>query len=274
MTDGGYSWIVDFVNQAEAAGVRVDYVPVHYYRSYPNNDYPQGAADNLYNFLKGIYDAVKRPIWVTEFNNGANWTSDPDPTFDQNKNVIEAMINRMDATPWVERYSIYSRVEEVRQIYYNAGGLTPMGVMYRDHVSPLAYVQALHDNGTRSFSQLRFETNTLDTSGYGNNGITSGSPAYTNGHNGQALVFDGANTNVTLPPNIANGSAFTFAAWINWNGGANWQRIFDFGNSTTHYLFLTPSSGGGTLRFAIKNGGANRSWRPPRSRRINGGTSL
>jgi hypothetical protein len=258
VTDGGYSWIVDFVNQAEAAGRRIDYVPVHYYRSYPNNNYPQGAADNLYNYLKSIYDAVKRPIWVTEFNNGANWTSDPDPTFDQNKNVIEAMITKMDATPWVERYSIYSRVEEVRQVYYNAGGLTPMGVMYRDHVSPLAYLQGLQDNGTRSFSQLRFDGNALDSSGHGNNGVTSGSPAYTNGHRGQALVFDGANTKITLPPNIANKSAFTFAAWVYWKGGANWQRIFDFGNSTTHYLFLSPSSGGGTLRFTIKNGGGEQ----------------
>jgi autotransporter-associated beta strand protein len=258
VTDGGYSWIVDFVNQADAAGYRLDYVPVHYYRSYPNNDNPQGAANNLYNYLKSIYDATKRPIWVTEFNNGANWTTDADPTFDQNKNVIEAMVNMMDGTPWIERYSIYSAVEEVRQVYYNAGGLTPMGLMYGNHVAPLAYRQGLQDNGTRSFVQLRFETNALDTSGFGNNGVTTGSPAYTNGHNGQAMVFDGSNTKVTLPPNVANSTAFTFAAWINWSGGANWQRIFDFGNSTTHYLFLTPSSGSGTLRFAIKNGGSEQ----------------
>jgi hypothetical protein len=258
VTDGGYSWIVDFINQAEAAGHRVDYVPIHYYRSYGDNNNAQGAANNLYNFLKGVYDVTKCPIWLTEFNNGANWTGDADPTFEQNKNVVEAMINMMDGTPWIERYSVYSAVEEVRQIYYNAGGLTPMGVMYRDHVSPLAYVQGLPDNNTRSFSQLRFETNTLDTAGYGNNGVTTGTPAYTDGYRGQALVFDGANTKVTLPPNIATGSAFTFAAWVNWKGGANWQRIFDFGNSATHYLFLSPSSGGGTLRFAIKNGGSEQ----------------
>ncbi|MFO1514658.1 MAG: LamG-like jellyroll fold domain-containing protein [Verrucomicrobiota bacterium] len=258
VSDSGYSWIADFVNQAEAAGYRIDYVPIHYYRSYWNNADPANAANQLYDALKGVYDAVKRPLWLTEFNNGANWTSDADPTFDQNKNVIEAMINKMDGTPWIERYSVYSAVEEVRQVYYNAGGLTPMGVMYRDHVSPLAYLQGLQSNGTRSFAQLRFETNTLDTSGNGNNGITTGTPAYASGHSGQALVFDGANTKVTLPPNIATGNAFTFAAWIYWKGGANWQRIFDFGNSTTQYLFLTPSSGNGTLRFAILNGGAEQ----------------
>ena len=258
VTDGGYSWIVDFVNQAEAAGHRVDYLPIHYYRSYNDNNNPQGAANNLYNFLKSVYDATKRPIWVTEFNNGANWTTDADPTFEQNKNVIEAMINMMDGTPWIERYSVYSAVEEVRQVYYNAGGLTPMGVMYRDHVSPLAYLQGLQDNGAGAGAQLRFEADTLDDSGRGNNAVASGAPAYAAGHNGQALVFDGVNTKVTLPPNVANKTAFTFAAWVKWNGGSNWQRIFDFGNSTTHYMFLTPSSGGGTLRFAIKNGGGEQ----------------
>lgn len=258
VTDGGYAWIVDFVNQAEAAGHRIDFVPVHYYRSFANNGNPQGAANNLYAFLKGIYDATRRPIWLTEFNNGANWTGDADPTFAQNRDVVRAMIEMMDATPWIERYSIYSRVEEVRQTHFNAGGLTPMGVMYRDHVSPLAYVQAMPDAGTRGVARLPMDGDMGDESGFGNGGVPTGSPAYTNGVTGRALVFDGANTKVALPPNIAGGNAFTFAAWVNWKGGANWQRLFDFGNSTTHYLFLTPSSGAGTLRFAIKNGGAEQ----------------
>ena len=260
VTDGGYSWIVDFVNRADAAGYRLDYVPVHYYRSYPNNDNAAGAAGNLYNYLKSIHDAVKRPIWVTEFNNGANWTTDADPTFAQNKNIIEAMINMMDSTPWIERYSIYSAVEEVRQVYYIAGGYTPMGLMYRDHVAPLAYTQEMPDNGTRGIAQYLFGTNTWDTSGYYNNAMAVGAPVYTTGHNSQsqAIVLDGTNSYVQLPANIAKGSAFTFAAWVYWNGGASWQRIFDFGNDTTQYLFLTPSSGSGTLRFAIKNGGSEQ----------------
>ncbi len=35
------------------------------------------------------------------------------------------------------------------------------------------------------------------------------------------------------------------------DGGAAWQRIFDFGSATTQYLVLTPSSGTGTAQFAI-----------------------
>src|SRR5690606_8465241 len=48
VTDGGYGWIADFINQANAAGVRVDYVPVHYYRSYANKNDPAGAAAQMY----------------------------------------------------------------------------------------------------------------------------------------------------------------------------------------------------------------------------------
>jgi autotransporter-associated beta strand protein len=257
-TDGGRSsWLYPFMQQADAAGLRVDYVAVHYYWCFNPAD-PNGAANQMYNFLKATYDEVKRPLWVTEWNNGANWTGCGDPTSAQQQAAIAAIITMLDNTPFVERYALYNWVEDVRRVAWDDGSLTAAGVTYRDQISPLAYVQALPENGTRSFTQLRFETHTLDSSGYGNNGISSGSPAYTNGYDDQALVFDGTNTLVTLPPNVANSNAFTFAAWINWGGGGNWQRIFDFGNSTTHYLFLTPSSGSGTLRFAIKNGGGEQ----------------
>ena len=257
-SDGGYSsWLYPFMSQADAANLRVDFVAVHYYRCTSPVSDPNAAATQMYNALKGIYDTTKRPIWVTEWNNGANWTGCGDPTYAQQQAAIAAMINMLDSTPFVERYQLYSWVEEVRQLTTNSV-LTAAGATYRDQQSPVGYVQALQGNGTRSFTQLRFDTNTLDSSGYGNNGITTGSPGYTNGHAGQAMMFDGTNTLVTLSPNVASNSAFSFAAWINWSGGGNWQRIFDFGNSVTHYMFLSPSSGSGTLRFAIKNGGSEQ----------------
>lgn len=257
-TDGGRSsWLYPFLAQADAADLRVDFVAVHYYWCFNPAD-PGGAANQMYSFLKATYDQVKRPLWITEWNNGANWTGCGDPSFAQQQAAVADILDMLDNTPFVERYAIYNWVEDVRRVKWDDGSLTSAGVSYRDQASSLAYLQALPDNGTRSFTQLRFETNALDSSGYGNNGVTSGSPAYTNGYRGQAMVFDGHNTIVTLPPNLARNNAFTFAAWINWHGGGNWQRIFDFGNSTTHYLFLTPSSGNGTLRFAIRNGGGEQ----------------
>lgn len=73
---------------------------------------------------------------------------------------------------------------------------------------------------------------------------------------GKMLHLDGVTNYVSLPNAVANAS--TFAAWVKWNGGADWQRLFDFGSNTTKYLFLTPRANTGVMRFAIKNGGAEQ----------------
>lgn len=258
VTDGGRSgWLYPFIEQADAAGLRVDFVAVHYYWCF-NPAAPDGAANQMYTFLKATYDQVQRPLWVTEWNNGANWTGCGDPTYAQQQAAVAKMIEMLDNTPFVERYAIYNWVEDVRRVKWDDGSLTSAGVTYRDKVSPLGYAQELPDPGSRSIAQFNFETNTLDASGFGNNALAFNLPAYTNGWRGQALEFDGTNHFLLLPPNIAHSNAFSFAAWVNWGGGGNWQRIFDFGDDTSRYLFLTPRSGDGTLRFAIKNGGGEQ----------------
>ena len=259
VSDGGRGgWLYPFMNQADAAGLRVDFVPVHYYWCHDPAD-PAGAASQMYGFLKEVYDTTRRPVWITEWNNGANWTGCADPSPAQQQACVAAMVDMLESTPFVERYALYNWVEDARRLVWDNGTLTAAGVTYRDRVSALAYLQAAPDNGTRGIAQYRFDGDALDATGFGNHGVAWGSPIYATGRRGEALRFDGTNTTVSLPPNLAGGSAFTFAAWVYWiGGGGNWQRIFDFGNSTTQYLFLTPGSGSGTLRFAIKNGGAEQ----------------
>lgn len=72
---------------------------------------------------------------------------------------------------------------------------------------------------------------------------------------GTVLDLDGSGY-VELPDAVANCSSV--AAWVKWNGGSEWQRIFDFGTDTTKYMFLTPKAYGAGIRFAIKNGGAEQ----------------
>lgn len=256
VSDGGWAWITNFMTQADAAGLRVDFVPLHYYWCYdPSN--PSGAATQMYNFLKARYDQVKRPLWVTEWNNGATWTGCATPTYAQQQACVSAMVNMLESTPFVERYALYNWVGDTRSLTTN-GVSTAAGLTYSNLVSNLSYMQAMPDNGARSFAQFLFETNALDTSGYGNNGMMVGAPGFTNGYRGKAIVLDGTNSYVQVPQNLGDAGAFSFAAWVRWDGGAQWQRIFDFGNDTTHYLFLTPNSGSSTLRFAIRNGGSEQ----------------
>src|SRR5699024_7844033 len=99
-----------------------------------------------------------------------------------------------------------------------------------------------------------FEENTESHSGE-YNGVAEGEPSYIDGQSGKAISLNGEDQYVTIPENpiLSDADELTFSMWLNWQGGSNWQRAFDFGNNTNQYVFLTPSSGDNTLRFAIKN---------------------
>jgi hypothetical protein len=73
---------------------------------------------------------------------------------------------------------------------------------------------------------------------------------------GNVLSLGGVSQYVFLPIPVAN--AGTFAAWVKWNGGGDWQRVFDFGTGTGQYLFLTPRANNGKMRFAITTNGAEQ----------------
>jgi regulation of enolase protein 1 (concanavalin A-like superfamily) len=87
----------------------------------------------------------------------------------------------------------------------------------------------------------------------GNHGTAFGTPLYTTGKIGQAVDLDGIDDYIDLPDPIGRTADLTIATWVNWDGGADWQRVFDFGTGTYQYLFLTPKAGGGGLRLALRD---------------------
>ena len=255
-TDGGRGWLYSFMDQANANNYRVDFVAVHYYWGFPNAGDPAGAANQMYNFLKEIYDRTGKPIWLTEFNNGANWTTGvPDPSFAQQAATVQAMIDMLEGTPWIERYSIYNWVEDVRRVTWNDGWPTAAGENYRDKFSNLSYTQVMPTVSVTPSAFYRFENNARDSGAYGHTGMMRGAAKCADGHTARSLSLSGSAStrdHVLLPPRIADSTDFTFGAWVKWDGGANWQRIFDLGKDTSNYLFLSPSSGTGKLRFSIR----------------------
>jgi autotransporter-associated beta strand protein len=255
-TGAGLNWLYAFMAEANSVGYRVDFIPIHYYKC-------GWTTSQFSNYLAGIYQTTGKPVWVTEWNDGASWCSSGLPGSQAaDATAIASDVAMLDSAPFVERYAIYEWFDPstyLNLITTNATPtLTPAGVVYANQQSAMAYTQTLPAGGSRSIAQFEFETNTLDGSGCGNNGFAIGNPTYTAGHTGLAVALDGTNNFIRLPPNIASGSNFTFAAWVYWNGGASWQRIFDFGDDPSHYLFLSPYSGGSTLRFAINNGGGEQ----------------
>ena len=103
-------------------------------------------------------------------------------------------------------------------------------------------------------AHYKLDGNTQDSSGHGTHATAIGAPAYTNGVSGQAVIMDAVNDVVNVPAGIADSADITISAWVRWNGGGIWQRVFDFGNNTQEYMYLTPNSGLNTLRFAISKG--------------------
>jgi hypothetical protein len=254
--DDGRSWLYDFMGRAKAHDLRVDYAVMHYYWCASGNN-PATAASNMYNYIKSVHDATGLPVWITEWNNGANWTNCGDPTDAQQAACLKAMMEMLDSTPFVERYSLYNWVEDCRSVWLNES-LTEAGKVYRDQISPIGYKQLPVDHTKSSRGLYEFDSDFRDASGNGNNALVYGAPNLSSGYHGNALELDGANDYLKLSNSIGSDENFSFAAWVNWNGESMWQRIFDFGNDTTQYLFLTPRSGANTLRFAIKNGGSEQ----------------
>ena len=75
---------------------------------------------------------------------------------------------------------------------------------------------------------------------------------------GQLTLASASQQYVSLPAGVVGPlSNITVMAWVKLNSLSTWSRIFDFGNNTTTYMFLTPQCGGsGTLRFAITTNSA------------------
>ncbi len=93
-------------------------------------------------------------------------------------------------------------------------------------------------------------TNASDANGIFNGMVQGGAGFVSDPQRGSVLSLNGAGQFVRLPASLSGMK--TFMAWVKWNGGAAWQRIFDFGNDTNRYSVLTPYNGAtGKFRFNI-----------------------
>ncbi|MCA9259850.1 MAG: hypothetical protein KDA61_11650, partial [Planctomycetales bacterium] len=84
-----------------------------------------------------------------------------------------------------------------------------------------------------------------------NDASLSGSFSFSAGQLDNALNLGGGFAE--LPAGIVSDLRdFTIAAWVKPSRISAWARIFDFGDDTTNYMFLTPLANTGRPRFAIR----------------------
>jgi hypothetical protein len=91
-----------------------------------------------------------------------------------------------------------------------------------------------------------------DSSGNARTGSAIGTHTWVAGRVGNALAFDGTSAFVVLPVGIISTlNEMTIATWVEVDATRTWQRIVDFGNNTTVYIFLTPNSNTNKIQLAI-----------------------
>ncbi len=141
------NWIPDFVRQCKAKNLRVDYVAVHWYKGGQN-------PNNFINDLRWLHEQTGLPVWITEWNNGANWTSESGfPLADgtwlswtdnlatgqaNHARWMKDVLRLLDEAPFVERYAIYNAVEQKREVVTNHV-LNPAGEVYAAYKADFAY---------------------------------------------------------------------------------------------------------------------------------------
>lgn len=110
----------------------------------------------------------------------------------------------------------------------------------------------------------------VDSSGRDLSGTLVNSPTWkSTGKIGGSLAFDGADDHVTLPAGVVEDlNEITISAWVKLSSIATWARLFDFGNGTGSYMFLSPRGGSNVVRFAITTGGSTM------EQQINGAAAL
>ncbi len=126
----------------------------------------------------------------------------------------------------------------------------------------VAGIETAQSNEARAITAVQLHTHlnfdagsgtaAADASGNGRAG-TLVNAAWGAGHlTGSAASLNGTTSYVSLPNNLLSDVAdCTIAAWVFWNGGGNWQRIFDLGEGIGRYMFLSPKGSAGVVRFAI-----------------------
>ena len=103
-----------------------------------------------------------------------------------------------------------------------------------------------------------FTNGAADANGNFNGTLVNGAGTVADPIRGSVLNLSGASQYVSLPAGI--GDMRTFSAWVKWNGGNAWQRIFDFGTATSSYAMLTAKANTGALQFQTTPDGGNAIW--------------
>ncbi len=237
-----------FMRECEHRNYRVDFVALHAY-------FGGWERSNWTNYFSTAYNNTHRPLWTTEWNNGANWTTEGgNKTEAEQKKDITYILDAMESTDYFERYSIYNWVEDWRRVIRDGdGSLTPAGEVYRDTKSKISFNKTYEyiQNPIIEKDQTFLIRNQRDGYLYqdGTSLKTSGSTATTNLSNNYYWTVEYMNginnkTGHYRIKNVGTGEYIAYSGNANSAGGYTIQTTLSKNNnlSLAHYQTIGTSS--------------------------------
>ncbi len=113
-------------------------------------------------------------------------------------------------------------------------------------------------DGTYLVANYNFEDSTFDETENILDAVVVGKALYSAEAKQGTSSFNLSENYLVLPSTIADRKEMTISMWANiGTNDATWQRLFDFGNGTSQYFFLTPNNGS-QMRVVLKNKGTEQ----------------
>jgi hypothetical protein len=123
-------WLDRFMQGAAQRGLRVDFIPLHWYGS----DFGPDAADQLRGYLQAVHDRYHKPIWLTEYGLIDFSQGTPRyPSEQEQTDFIRSSTTMLDGLDFLERYAWFtlSTVTSPTGLYDGATA-NAVGRVYRD----------------------------------------------------------------------------------------------------------------------------------------------
>ena len=145
---GANDWLTQFVDQCEAADIRVDFIALHWYdwgsspAANPSPD-PQDVFDRFKTYLSDAYHRYRRPLWITEWNANVNRETAIQDSF------LQLALPYLESLGYVERYAWFQPFSGTGD-FSSGGELTSTGQIYNDQVSTPAYTSGVLPAGWTS----------------------------------------------------------------------------------------------------------------------------
>ncbi|WP_152617818.1 glycosyl hydrolase [Phaeacidiphilus oryzae] len=98
-------WLDRFMTGAAQRGLRVDFIPLHWF----GGDFGPNAANELRDYLQAVYNRYHKPIWLTQYALIDYSHGTPRyPTPQQQADFIKSSTQMLDGLGFVERYAWFA----------------------------------------------------------------------------------------------------------------------------------------------------------------------